>query len=85
MKTSIPAILLVLVSQGKKTIDTGIVGIEMIPMAIPKTIPKCIRNEKNEKNGIAIPKTIPKVRDTSDTKSIRNEVRYKIILSYLSR
>ena len=45
MKSAIPAILLVLVSQGKKTSDTSIVGIETIPRAIPKSI----RNEKNEK------------------------------------
>ena len=75
MKTAIPAILLVLVSQGKKTSDTSIVGIAAIPKTIPKTIPTSIRNEKNEKNGIAIPKTIPKVRDTSDTKSIRKDLR----------
>ena len=52
MKTAIPAILNVLVSQGKKSSDTGIVGIAAIPNTIPKTIPK--------------------VRDTCDTKSIRN-------------
>ena len=51
IKTAIPAILEVLVSQGKKTSDTGFVGIA------------------------AIPKTIPKVRDTSDTKSVRNGLR----------
>ena len=56
MKTAIPAILLVLVSRGKKTSDTSIVGIAAIPKTIPKTIPAIIRNEKNEKNGIAIPK-----------------------------
>ena len=82
MKTAIPAILKVLVSQGKKTSDTGIVGIAAIPktipktiptvITIPKTIPMVIRNEKNEKNGIAIPKTLPKVRDTCDTIFIRN-------------
>ena len=75
MKTAIPAILEVLVSLGKKTSDTGIVGIAAIPKTIPKTIPTIIRNEKNEKNGIAIPKTIPKVRDTSDTIFIRNGLK----------
>ena len=48
-KTAIPAILKVLVSQGKKPSDTGIVGIAAIPKTIPKTIPASIRNEKNEK------------------------------------
>ena len=83
MKTAIPAILLVLVSRGKKTSDTSIVGIETIPRSIPKTIPKCIRNEKNKKNGIAIPKTIPKVRDTSDTKSIRNGLNNSNLVNYV--
>ena len=60
MKTVILAILEVLVSLGKKPSDTVIVGIAAIPKTIPKTIPTIIRNEKNEKNGIAIPKTIPR-------------------------
>ena len=63
MKTAIPAILKVLVSRGKKTSDTGIVGIAAIPKTIPKTIPTVIRNEKNEKKWY---------RDTkNDTKSPR--------------
>ena len=43
MKTAILAILEVLVSLGKKTSDTGIVGIAAIPKTIPKTIPTSIR------------------------------------------
>ena len=78
MKTAILAILEVLVSLGKKTSDTGIVGIA----AIPKTIPTNIRNEKSEKNGIAIPKTIPKVRDNSDTIFIRNGLSWTFFRTY---
>ena len=72
MKTAIPAILEVLVSQGKKTSDTGIVGIAAIPKTIPKTIPASIRNEKMKKMVSRYQKRYQKVRDTCDTKSIRN-------------
>ena len=81
MKTAILAILEVLVSQGKKSSDTSIVGIAAIPKTIPKTIPTSIRNEKNGKHGIAIPKTIPKVRDTCDTIFIRNGLTRSAMIS----
>ena len=54
MKTAIPAILKVLVSQGKKTSDTSFVVSQAIPKSIPKMIPTSIRNGKNEKNRITV-------------------------------
>jgi hypothetical protein len=65
-----------LVSQGKKTCDTGIVGIAAIPKTIPKAIPNFIRNEKNEKTYRADKKTIPKWPRYRDTIFIRNGLSF---------